>query len=59
MKGRSSKTYENKKLRIVKWYDYIKKHRQLKDGLGRDKKPLKPLEFFLAKLKQPNKNKES
>jgi hypothetical protein len=58
-KGRSNRTYENKKRKITKWYNNIEKNRQEKNGKGKPKKPLKPLQFFLDQLKKPNKSSSS
>ena len=52
-KGRSRKTYNNKVKKITKWYNHIVTNRQ-KDKKGQDKKPLKPLDFFIDKIKMPN-----
>jgi hypothetical protein len=57
MKGRSQVTYQNKIRRIESWHNYIVVHRQELDGLKRTKKPLKEIDFFIDKLKKPNKNK--
>ena len=51
-KGRSLKTYANKIREIKKWYNSIKKNRQSKNKLGKDKKPLKSLEFFINMIKK-------
>ena len=46
-------SYQHKIERITKWYNHMITHRQEKDGKGRDKKPLKPLEFFINQVKKP------
>lgn len=51
--GRNLITYENKKRKITKWYNGILKRRQKGNGKGIEKKPLKPLNYFLDKLKKP------
>jgi len=53
-KGRNGQTYHNKVVKITTWYNHMVSHRQEKDGKGRDKKPLKPLEFFIDKIKKTN-----
>ena len=47
------RTYHNKIKQITTWYRHLEKNRQDKDGLGRDKKSLKPLSYFTDKVKQP------
>ena len=54
-KGRSLKSLQNKIKKITKWYNHIVKNRQEKDGLGKPKKELKPLNYFLDNLKKSNK----
>jgi len=53
-KGRSRKTYNNKVRKITKWYNHIVSNRQEKNRKGIDKKPLKSLDFFTEKIKEPN-----
>lgn len=53
-KGRNGQTYHNKVTKITAWYNHLISHRQPKDGLERDKKPLKDLEFFINQIKRPN-----
>lgn len=51
-KQRGGQCYQNKIRRIEKWYNNIVKNRQEKDGLGRIKRPLQPLEYFTDKVKK-------
>lgn len=52
-KKRGNITYQHKINRVTKWYNHIVAYRQERDGLGKDKKPLRELEFFLDKIKKP------
>ena len=54
-KGRSLATYENKKREITKWYNGLVKRHQEIDGKGKTKEALKPLDYYLEKIKKPNK----
>lgn len=47
------RTYHNKIRKITSWYNHLVKNRQEKNGLGKDKRPLKPLSYFTDKVKQP------
>jgi hypothetical protein len=52
-KKRSQSCYNNKVKKIEDWYNHILKNRNDKDGLGKDKQPLKPLDYFIDKIKKP------
>jgi hypothetical protein len=54
-KARGERTYRRKCAKLMKWYEHIEKNRQEKNGKGIAKKALRPIEFFMDKLKQPNK----
>jgi hypothetical protein len=54
-KGRTSSTYQQKAANIRKWYEHIVKNRQETDILGKPKKELRPLEYFIDKVKGPTK----
>ena len=60
-KGRSATTFANKCRRIEKWYKNMERTRQelnpniqSKNGDKKLKKPLKPIEYFIDKVKRPN-----
>jgi hypothetical protein len=52
-KKRSQSCYENKKRRMTKWYNGLVKRHQEIDGKDKPKEPLKPLSYFLDKIKAP------
>ena len=54
IKTRGVHCYQNKVNRIKKWYAHMEKNRQALNGLGIEKKELKPLEYFIDKIKKPN-----
>jgi hypothetical protein len=49
MKGRSQRTYNLKVNKIKKWYNHISKT---------TKKKLKPLNYYIDNIKQPNSGKD-
>ena len=62
-KGRSQITYQHKVNRIRKWYEHIKKEKikpiQINPNTKQEpkRKELKPLEWYIEKIKKPNINK--
>jgi len=57
-KGRSVRTYENKCRETESWYNHILKHRQEVDKKGSPKKELRPLDYYIDKIKKPKATKE-
>ena len=58
VKGRSNKTYQHKLDKLKKWHSKRLKDIELaKKEEKRIKKELKPLEWYIEKLKKPNMNK--
>ena len=55
-KGRSARTYEHKVDRIKKWYTHIVENRQEVNAEGKTKKELRPLDYFIEKIKGPTKS---
>jgi hypothetical protein len=62
-KGRSSQTYQNKIRKIKAWYIQREKWRKLRQEKAQKEKktinlkPLKPLEWYIEQIKQPNKTR--
>ena len=54
-KGRSARTYQHKVDRIRKWYAHIVTNRQEVNAEGKAKKELRPLDYFIEKIKGPTK----
>lgn len=44
------KRIKNKEKKLTTWYNHIVSHRQEKNGLGKDKKPLKELSYFINNI---------
>jgi len=56
-KGRNNTTYQHKLDKIKKWHAKRVKDRELALKEGKNIKALKPLEFYVEKLKKPNKDR--
>jgi len=54
-KGRSARTYQHKVYHIGKWYAHMVENRQEVNAEGKAKKELKPLDYFIEKIKGPTK----
>lgn len=50
------RTYHNKVRKITSWYNHMVKHRQETNAKGLPKKELRPLEYFIDKIKKPTTN---
>jgi hypothetical protein len=59
IKTRGGQCYQNKVNRVKAWYAHIEKTRQALNGLGVAKKELRPLEYFIDKIKKPNGERQS
>lgn len=47
-------TYRNKVKKITSWYNKMVKNRQMTNALGKLKKDLRPLSYFIDKIKKHN-----
>lgn len=54
-KGRRASTYQHKVDRVRKWYAHMVANREATGGDGKPKKELKPLEYYIEKIKGPTK----
>jgi hypothetical protein len=45
-------TYRNKVKKMTAWYNKIVKNRQMTNALGKHKKELRPLSYFIDKIKK-------
>ena len=57
-KGRSNITYQNKLTRLKKWHAKREKDYALAIKEGKKMEEIKPLEFYVEKLKKPNANEK-
>ena len=52
-KKRSTSCYNNKVKRVTDWYNHMLNNHNDIDGKGKEKQPLKPLDYYIDKIKKP------